>query len=650
MMTLLSVVAKAQFNVDRLMISGEIALHYEDYVLSIQYFNRVISLKPFLYQPWQYRGVAKFYLDDYVGAEADATEAIRLNPYIDDIFDLRAICRIKQKNYAGAIEDYNKAIALKPMAQNYWFNRAICRMNNKEYKTAHAEIDTINRKWANFAQAYALNAEVYLQEKDTVKAAKCLDKSLELDPYDADAWTTRAYMSLARHQWKDADKFLSKALHLKPKNVNNYVNRALARINLNNLRGAMSDYDTALDLDPNNFLAHYNRGLMRVQLGDDNRAISDFDYVIKMEPQNVMAIFNRGILREKTGDLRGAIADYSRVISQFPNFWTGLSYRARCYRRLGMTAKAEMDEFRIFKAQMDKHLGIQPRWSKNKIKQMRKRSEVNPEKYNQIVVEDEDKQHVEHEYKSEYRGRVQDRSVEVEFLPMYLVSYFKYSNGVKSYQAYNKEVEDFNRTESPRHRLYVTCNPPQLNESQSKTFFNLIDSLTATIQASKSIASTRSKLLERAVAYSCVQNYDAAIADLGVYIQTDSASALAYWQRAVCQSMMVEFNVAHGEANKLQAASAMLDFGKAIQLSPKNAYLYFDRGNLHAKQKEYAEAIDDYTKALELDPNLAEALYNRGLAYINIHDKAKGIQDLSKAGEQGLYDAYSVIKRYSSDK
>jgi tetratricopeptide (TPR) repeat protein len=156
--------------------------------------------------------------------------------------------------------------------------------------------------------------------------------------------------------------------------------------------------------------------------------------------------------------------------------------------------------------------------------------------------------------------------------------------------------------------------------------------------------------LERAVAYSCVQNYDAAIADLGVYIQTDSASALAYWQRAVCQAMMVEFNVAHGEANKLQAASAMLDFGKAIQLSPKNAYLYFDRGNLHAKQKEYADAIDDYTKALELDPNLAEALYNRGLAYINIHDKAKGIQDLSKAGEQGLYDAYSVIKRYSSDK
>ena len=91
---------------------------------------------------------------------------------------------------------------------------------------------------------------------------------------------------------------------------------------------------------------------MRVQLGDDNRAILDFDFVIKMEPKNFMAIFNRALLHDKTGNLKAAIRDYSTVIDQFPNFWTGLSYRASCYRRLGMTAKAEMDEFRIFKAQV----------------------------------------------------------------------------------------------------------------------------------------------------------------------------------------------------------------------------------------------------------------------------------------------------------
>ena len=44
--------ANAQYNVDRLITAGEVALHYEDYVLSIQYFNQALALKPYLWLPW----------------------------------------------------------------------------------------------------------------------------------------------------------------------------------------------------------------------------------------------------------------------------------------------------------------------------------------------------------------------------------------------------------------------------------------------------------------------------------------------------------------------------------------------------------------------------------------------------------------------
>ena len=87
----------AQYNTNRLLTSGKVALHYEDYVLSIQYFSQVILLKPYLYEPWQLRAVSKFYLDDYGGAESDATEAIALNPYVPELYDLRGISRIRQK-------------------------------------------------------------------------------------------------------------------------------------------------------------------------------------------------------------------------------------------------------------------------------------------------------------------------------------------------------------------------------------------------------------------------------------------------------------------------------------------------------------------------------------------------------------------------
>ncbi len=644
----LPLASRAQYNIDKLLLNGQVALHYEDYVLSMQYFNQVIALKPYLYEPWHYRAVAKFYLDDYTGAEADISKAIELNPYISQFFDLRAIARIRQERYEGAINDYNRAIALSPMEQNYWFNRAFCLMNQEKYDAALLQTDTIIHKWSKTAKAYSLKAEILLHKKDTVNAAKSLDQSLEIDPYDANSWTTRSYISLARRQWKDADKELSKAIHLRPDAYNNYINRALARLNFNNLRGAMADYDVALDLNPNNFLGHYNRGLMRMQLGDDNRAIEDFDYVIKMEPTNVMAIFNRALLLEKTGDLRGAIRDFTSVIDKFPNFWTGLSYRARCYRRLGMTAKAEFDEFKIFKAQMQKHVGVQQRWTKNKLKEMRKRSEVDPEKYNQIVVADENV--VEHEYNSEYRGQVQNRKVSSTLMPMYEISYLPYRNGINSFQGFSKVVDTFNSQNHPSHLLYVTCNPGQLNEQQSKMYFNVIDSLTAAIQSHTVLKETAPLLIQRAVAYTVTQNYDAAINDLTAYLNIDSTNALAYWQMAVCEYMLNDYKVSQGTLSQLKTAKTLDDISHAIQYDDHNAYLYYNRGNFYASRDEHQKAIDDYSKAIDLDRSLAEAFFNRGLIKIKMGDKAEGIADLSKAGELGIYDAYSVIKKAQTAK
>ena len=294
--------------------------------------------------------------------------------------------------------------------------------------------------------------------------------------------------------WQDAEQQLSKAIHLKPKLVSNYVNRALVRLNVNNLRGAMADYDMAIDLDPNNFLAHYNRGLLRVQVGDDNRAIEDFNYVLRMEPGNLMATYNRATLHHRTGNLRAAIVDYTKVIEQYPNFWTGLHNRADCYRRLGMHRQAELDEFRILKAQMDKHVGIQPRWTKNQRKQTRKKSEIDFSKYNQIVVEDEEV--VEREYESAYRGRIQNRKIDVEYMPMYEVSYLKYANVVSMNQVFDKEVEAFNRVARPSHELKVTCNPHTLNEEQSAIYLNLIDTLSRRIDSERDMQTVKRLLLQ----------------------------------------------------------------------------------------------------------------------------------------------------------
>ena len=71
----------AQVNTDRVMAIGRNALYFEDYILSIQYFNQVIRAKPWLAEPYFYRAIAKLSLDDYKGAEEDCSLCLERNPY-----------------------------------------------------------------------------------------------------------------------------------------------------------------------------------------------------------------------------------------------------------------------------------------------------------------------------------------------------------------------------------------------------------------------------------------------------------------------------------------------------------------------------------------------------------------------------------------
>ena len=542
--------------------------------------------------------------------------------------------------FSKRTSDYNTALRYDPEGINLWHNRVLCRIQQKEYDKALAEIDTMAVRWSKNARIYTMQSEVYLQQKDTTKAIASLEKSLELDAYNGSAWAMRSMISLSREEWKEGEGYLDKAIHLLPKQGGLYINRAMARYNQNNLRGAMADYDMALDFEPNNFLGHYNRGLLRAQVGDDNRAITDFDFVLKLEPDNLMALYNRALLLEKTGNPRAAIRDYSKVIAEYPNFWTGLHQRAQCYRSLGMKKEAEQDEFRILKAQIDKRFGKQPRLSK---KQMRKRSDEDIEKYNQLAMADE--QEMEHEYQSDYRGRVQNRKVGMDYLPMYALTTERFLNDVKRDIAYDRQVEVLNQKLSAGRQLHISCNQTSLSEAGTQRYFNRIDSLTREMGQQQKETDMLSLLMQRAVAYSVIQNYEGAIDDLTTYIMSDSLSAVAYWQRAVCQSRLNEFNAAQGTDVKLQTARVLADLTEAIRLNSSCAYLYYNRGNVYVQRHDYQHAIDDYNRAIELEPHLAEAFYNRGLVRFALKEQQEGTADLSKAGELGLYQAYSIIKQ-----
>ena len=638
--------ASAQINTDRVLLMGRNALYYEDYVLAIQRFNMVISAKPWLGEPYFYRALAKFYLEDFQGAEIDCNNAVERNPYALNHYILRALCRINQSRYALAEEDYKKAIAINPLDHNAWHNIVLCQIELKEYERADSSLDVALRHWPKETEQYTMKAQVSLLRQDTVKAEKWADRALELDEYDGKAWSMKAMFQGNRKEYKEAEASLDKAITQMPRMAALYVNRALARYNQDNLRGAMSDYDACLDLEPRNYLAHYNRGLLRANVGEDNLAIEDFNFVLELEPDNTIALYNRALLLDNIGDHKGAIRDISAVIKDYPEFWDGYRQRAAIKRKIGDINGAERDEFKVLQAQLDAVQG------KKRPVRTRKKSEHNIEDYAALVEEDEHEE--ENEYVSEFRGKVQNRQTELRPEPIFSLTYYRRTSETNTYVAYCPQIEELNNQHVFPLQLYLTDNEAPLTEKQTEAHQASITALSERIEEFEQNTldmADRNLLLNRALDYYHIRDFENAIWDMTHLIQMNGSDPLAYMLRAQCRFAQLEVSRTTANASDLRLGylMAVQDYSKASDLMPDAPFLHYNIGCVQVQLGDYVAAQKSFGRALKLDPHFPSAYYGRGVAYILGGQTEQGLSDLSQAGEYGLYSAYNLIKKYSKE-
>lgn len=713
----------AQINTDRVLAIGRNALYFEDYVLSIQYFNEVIAVKPYLADPYLYRSIAKIYLDDYMGAEQDATACIERNPFLVTAWQVRGIARQNLKEYEGAISDFRKGLTVQPENKVFLRSLAVTYAMQKDYLRADSCFNHFIKLFPNESQAYLNRAQMRMELGDSLQALSDLNRVVELDKGNAYAFAIRAIILSQNDRYTEALEDMTRAIRLDPEQSAFYNNRAMIRYNLNDLRGAMSDYDQALELKPDEVLSLYNRGILRAQIGDNNRAIADFTRVLEQEPDNTFASYNRALLRDEVGDLRGAVDDYQKVFEQHPNFFPALYARADDLKKLGRTREADHDFKQAFiveqrvkkerdaRQQRRQQMLAQGVQNPDSIlmaeasapddaelddaERTRREGDNNIRKFNRIMAVSLDGD--ASKYENATRGRIQDRNFSIEMQPMFILSYYEKTDGVRQGIYFEKSLSDFNRAGLLSRRLKVVCQEPMLDERQVQTHFASIDYFSNFIgQQGGTIISYFGRSLD----FMLVQDYQSAIEDLNQVLYRKDNFILAYFNRAVIRFRQLEINehsnaitpgavqqldenlrssalhqnslsgntlhlnqnsaLSNQEQLRLQAEQmqrqrrvecemCMRDLDKVIELSPTFVYAYYNRAFISAKLSNMDAALADLDKSIELYPNFAEAYYNRGLIQLRLGHTRQGIQDLSKAGELGLVQAYSVLKRATAE-
>lgn len=654
LLSLFIIPTKAQFNTDRITAIGRNALYFEDYILSIQYFNQVIRLKPYLAEPYFYRAIAKIQLEDYQGALRDCNAAIERNPFSPGCYYARGYIYRQLNQWEDAEKDYTKALHFSPENRTYMLLRADTRAQMKQYDAALEDIEHMLRREPQAASVWTEKGQICIYKKDTLSALAAFEKATQYDKANPAVWSALGVTNLMLGHEEDAYVQLTQAINLGSKWAGDYINRGLLHYRRHNYRGALSDYDQAVKLAPREADTYYNRGVMRQEVGDYNRALEDFNTAIELDPERTEMRYQRGLVEMQLKQWKAVEEDMKALIDRYPYFLPAYYMAAQAKSKQGNETAAyryrdKARQLEERKDQIQAQQAAQPNTdlliaeAQPQKKDHRKEFSASTAQ-NQTEIPDE-----EQKYDSQTRGTVQKRYQDVINEPHVVLSYYSKDLSLRRTNYYHPIVDQLNKSNVLPSALRFTPQEITLTADMVDFHFTEITRLSKQIDVAPSVI----LYFARAIEFAIVQDYTSAIDDCTRALQlatTDTdLSTIITFSRANWRYRLLEYQRAIGEKDataNMDFEIMLRDYDQVIRRQPDFVFALYNKANILCAQRDFKSAIDYYTRAIAQDIDFAEAYFNRGLTYIYIGENEKGLADLSKAGELGIYQAYNLITRF----
>lgn len=617
----------AQWNVGQLLRIGTDAIYYDDNRRAIEHFNRVIRLKPHLYEPYFFRGYAKLGMDDINGAIADFTKAIDINPNYLQAYIYRGMAFFQVGRYEESLEDYRVAAELAPSDAMIYAYRGIT------YRALDlsdlAEKDYSKSIRLNPKQQFAyINRALIREERGDYKGAmEDCNAVLRQNIFSADAYAIRGYINKKEGRIHDAIEDFNRGIKAAPNNMQLRMNRALLHYEQKDFYDALADYDEMLEIDSSYVYALYNRALLRIELGATNDAIDDFSRLIELNPENIITYFNRGLAYQAIKDYESAYSDFSRCIALYPDFVKAYYARSSVLMDMNRHDEAFNDQYaaqEIMSRYRDMKLGVAGAFV-DTTQNLTKLLDLNDKS-------------------SSVRDMVSGKTISmitsVRLKPLYRVTLLP--------------ADSVNTTTSDKYDIRIV----RFNNSNPGTMALTIASQPLVRDVTILNPTTDAEYLLAGTAYLDSDDYMNAI---GCFEKIGAESAwytLALFNLANTRALMYMYIERHSGANtvlgekrerRVDYSQVIEEYDASLKNNPDFIYALYNKATILAESGEVEKAIELLNSVLLAEPNFADAYYNRGVLHLYLGNRRSAIEDLGKAGELGIDEAYSVIKRYSSD-
>lgn len=209
--------------------------------------------------------------------------------------------------YEDAIKEYTEAITLEGNNALYYHNRGWAYLNSSKDNEAMADFNKAIEIDSNFANAYNGRADIYLRQdkideakRNFKKAAliyidkeeydyaeKALNKAVEADYKDGEAYYYLAEIETYRENYQNAIGKYDKAIKLNFDEDYVYAERGFVKYSLGKYTDAIEDFDKAIEINSNYAEAYEYRGECYYRLPDYEKASEDFKKYLELDGDNL---------------------------------------------------------------------------------------------------------------------------------------------------------------------------------------------------------------------------------------------------------------------------------------------------------------------------------------------------------------------------
>ena len=279
-----------------------------------------------------YRRAALYYdQQGYDEALADVSRALQLDSLQPQYYHLLADVMLdygRPNDSRRAIVVLQRASEKFPERLSTWLKLSEFQLIVKQHADALASLNQVLQRNPQSADAFFMTGRVALDMSDTARAIKALQRSVQYDAANPEAWMFLGRIFSNRND-PQAIQYFDNALRVDSTNLEAREFKGAFYKRRGDNTQAFAIYRDIIARNPDYSNAYFDMGLIYLSLDSLSKAYDNFNIAVKTDPLFVNAYYFRGVASEAMGNATAALGDYKQANKMSPGFMEAKEARAR---------------------------------------------------------------------------------------------------------------------------------------------------------------------------------------------------------------------------------------------------------------------------------------------------------------------------------